>query len=63
MPELRHIMCLSETAIRDTITNEMLQNKLYLNVALIVLIQITALEHTTSQKQTSAVGYRMDSEN
>jgi hypothetical protein len=40
--------------------NKMLQNKLYLNIALIVLIQITALEHTTSQKQTSAVGYRMD---
>ena len=31
----------------------------YLNVALILLIQITKLEHTTGQKKPSAVGYKM----
>jgi hypothetical protein len=46
-----------------TIMNKMSQNKLYLNVAFISLVQITDLEHTTSQKQTSAVGYMIDSEN
>jgi exopolysaccharide biosynthesis protein len=31
----------------------------YLNIALILLIQITDLEHATSQKKTSTVGYKM----
>ena len=33
--------------------------KSYLNIALVLLIQTTDLEHTASQQKASAVGYKM----